>query len=70
MRPTPPLAAIRFTSRSRRSWNAFVAACETRPSGFSGSSDVALLLKNAYACCDCAASSCNGATHSPSSSSE
>ena len=34
----PPVAGILFTSSSRRSWRAFAAACETRPSGLSGSS--------------------------------
>ena len=43
----PPVAAIRFTSSSRRSCCALVAACETRPSGLSGSSADALLLKKA-----------------------
>ena len=36
---SPPVAGIRFTSSSRRSWCAFAAACEMRPSGFSGSSE-------------------------------
>ncbi len=36
-----------FTSSRRRRSRAFVAACETRRSGLSGSSAVALLLKNA-----------------------
>src|SRR6476646_8045765 len=66
----PPLAAIRFTSRSRRSCRALVAACAIRPSGFSGSSEEALLLKKAYACFDWPASSRSGPTHSLSSSSE
>src|SRR5690348_8921728 len=34
----PPLAETRFTSRSRRSCRAFVAAWDTRRSGLSGSS--------------------------------
>ena len=47
--PLPPVAGMPLTSSSRRSCCAFVAACEIRPSGFSGSADDALLLKNAYA---------------------
>ena len=65
----PPDAAIRLTSSSRRSWRAFAAACEIRPSGFSGSSAELLLLKNANVRSDCAASSRSGSTHSASSSS-
>jgi len=50
------VAGTRLASSSRRSIRAFAAACETRPSGFSGSGDDELLLKNAYACSDCPAS--------------
>ena len=56
--------------RSVRNWKAFVAAWETRPSGFCGSCAVALLLKSANTCCAWPASSCNVGTHSASSSSE
>ena len=43
-----------LTSSRRRRWRAFVAACETRRSGLSGSSADALLLKKAYAFSACA----------------
>src|SRR3954447_6827203 len=45
----PPLAGMPFMSSSLRSRRAPSAACEIRPSGFSGSSADELLLKNAYA---------------------
>jgi hypothetical protein len=38
---------MRLMSSSRRSCCAFAAAWDTRPSGFSGSAELELLLKNA-----------------------
>jgi len=43
----PPVAGTPLRSSSTRNCRAFVAACDSRLSGFSGSADVELLLKNA-----------------------